>query len=402
MTWQQIYDPFGNWIISTIVASLPVLTLFFVLVVLKKRVWVSALCGFIAAVAIALLVLKMPVALIAAAAGHGMIYAVLRITWIIVASIFLYNIAVETGQFQVMKDSIAGLSSDKRLQLVLIAFCFGAFLEGTGGGGAPVAIAGAFLIGLGFQSFQSAVLCLVANTAPVAWGGVGNPIRTLAAVTGLPELSFSAMTGRILPPLSIILPLWLVRSMVGWRETIQVRHAILLVELSGRRLGRCHRRIVFVAGDGRVSQVLEAQRNHSSQRPTRRAYAATFFERSAERLVAVYRRFGFDFCDGLACDCQTSEFRFAQNADAAVAQCRAENAARRPASAARRSYRQSEFHQRTRHGGVHRSHHRRAARGLVFPPHDGAFQNHRYRIAAFRVGDQFHGWPRVRHALFGA
>ena len=111
----------------------------------------------------------------------GFIFGLLRIAWIVIASIFLYNIAVETGQFEVMKESIAALSSDKRLQLVLIAFCFGAFLEGTGGGGAPVAIAGSFLIGLGFAPFQAATLCLVANTAPVAWGGVGNPIRTLPA-----------------------------------------------------------------------------------------------------------------------------------------------------------------------------------------------------------------------------
>ena len=131
-----------------------------------------------------------------------------------------------------MKDSIAGLSSDKRLQLVLIAFCFGAFLEGTGGGGAPVAIAGAFLIGLGFKPFEAATLCLIANTAPVAWGGVGNPIRVLAGVTGLPEAQFSAMAGRILPPLSLILPLWLVRSMVGWRETWQVWPALLVSGLS--------------------------------------------------------------------------------------------------------------------------------------------------------------------------
>src|SRR5437762_2769441 len=131
-----------------------------------------------------------------------------------------------------MKESIAGLSSDKRLQLVLIAFCFGAFLEGTGGGGAPVAIAGSFLIGLGFSPFQSATLCLIANTAPVAWGGVGNPIRTLGGVTGLAELKFSAMAGRILPPLSLILPLWLVRSMVGWRETLQVWPALLVSGLS--------------------------------------------------------------------------------------------------------------------------------------------------------------------------
>ena len=228
MTWQQVYDPFDNRLLSTVVAALPVLTLFFVLVVLKKRVWVSALSGLLVAVALAFLVFGMPAVLVATAAGHGVIFGVMRIGWIVVASIFLYNIASTTGQFQVMKDSIAALSSDKRLQLVLIAFCFGAFLEGTGGGGAPVAIAGAFLIGLGFNPFQAATLCLLANTAPVAWGGVGNPIRVLAAVTGLPEAQFSAMAGRILPPLSLILPFWLVRSMVGWRETRQVWPALFV------------------------------------------------------------------------------------------------------------------------------------------------------------------------------
>jgi lactate permease len=228
LTWQQLYDPFDNRLLSTAVSALPVLTLFFVLVVLKKRVWVSALSGLLVAVALALSVFEMPAVLVATAATHGVIFGVMRIAWIVVASIFLYNIASTTGQFQVMKDSIANLSSDKRLQLVLIAFCFGAFLEGTGGGGAPVAIAGAFLIGLGFNPFQAATLCLIANTAPVAWGGVGNPIRTLAGVTGLPEADFSAMAGRILPPLSLILPLWLVRSMVGWRETWQVWPALLV------------------------------------------------------------------------------------------------------------------------------------------------------------------------------
>ena len=228
MTWPQIYDPFNNWLLSTLVAAVPVLTLFFVLVVLKARVWVAALSGMLAAVLLAHLVFGMPSILVAAAVGHGLVFGILRIAWVIIASIFLYNVAVETGQFQVMKDSIAGLSGDKRLQLILIAFCFGAFLEGTGGGGAPVAIAGAFLIGLGFNPFQAAVLCLVANTAPVAWGGVGNPIRTLAGVTGLPEMQFSAMTWRILPPLSLILPLWLVRSMVGWKATFEVWPALLV------------------------------------------------------------------------------------------------------------------------------------------------------------------------------
>jgi lactate permease len=232
MTWQQLYDPFNNKLISTAISALPVLTLFFVLVGLKKRVWVAALSGLLMAVALALVVFNMPVLLVTTAAGHGFIFGLLRIAWIVVGSIFLYNVASETGQFQVMKDSIAGLSSDKRLQLVLIAFCFGAFLEGTGGGGAPVAIAGAFLMGLGFSPFQSATLCLLANTAPVAWGGVGNPIRTLGGVTGLPELQFSAMAGRILPPLALILPFWLVRSMVGWRETFQVWPALLVSGLS--------------------------------------------------------------------------------------------------------------------------------------------------------------------------
>jgi lactate permease len=227
-TWPQLYDPFDNWIVSTAVSALPVLTLFFALVVRKQRVWVSALSGLLVAVGLASWAFQMPPMLVATAAGHGFIFGMMRIAWIVVSSIFLYNIASTTGQFQVMKDSIAALSSDKRLQLVLIAFCFGAFLEGTGGGGAPVAVAGSFLIGLGFNPFQAATLCLVANTAPVAWGGVGNPIRVLAGVTGLPEAQFSAMAGRILPPLSVILPIWLVRSMVGWRETWQVLPALLV------------------------------------------------------------------------------------------------------------------------------------------------------------------------------
>jgi lactate permease len=230
--WQQTYDPFSFWPLSTFVSALPVLTLFFVLIVLKSRVWVAALSGMTVAIVLALTVFNMPVAMAAAACMHGFIFGVLRIAWIVISSIFLYNVAVETGQFQVMKESIAALSADRRLQLVLIAFCFGAFLEGTGGGGAPVAIAGSFLIGLGFDPFQAATLCLVANTAPVAWGGVGNPIRTLAGVTGLPEGALSAMTGRILPPISLILPFWLVRSMVGWRETFEVWPALAVSGLS--------------------------------------------------------------------------------------------------------------------------------------------------------------------------
>ncbi len=232
MSWPQNYDPLHAWPLSSLVAALPVVSLFFSLVVLKTRVWVAALTGLLVSIALALAVWRMPLVLVASAGALGVVFGLLRIAWIIVASIFLYHVAVETGQFQVMKQSIARLSSDRRLQLILIAFCFGAFLEGTGGGGAPVAIAGSFLIGLGFEPFQAATLCLIANTAPVAWGAVGNPIRALATVTALPEPALSAMTGRILPPLSAILPLWLVRSMVGWRQTFEVWPALAVSGLT--------------------------------------------------------------------------------------------------------------------------------------------------------------------------
>lgn len=231
-TWAQNYDPLHWWPLSTLVSALPVCILFFVLVVLRKRVWFSALCGMLVAMALAAVVFRMPLVLVGGSFVLGLQFGVLRIAWIIIASLFLYHVAVETGQFEVMKESIAGLSSDRRLQVILIAFCFGAFLEGTGGGGAPVAIAGAFLIGLGFDPFKAATLCLLANTAPVAWGGVGNPIRVLAGVTGLPEHAFSQMCGRILPIMSLILPLWLVRSMVGWRATLQVWPALAVSGIS--------------------------------------------------------------------------------------------------------------------------------------------------------------------------
>ena len=135
------------------------------------------------------------------------------------AAVFLYDITVETGQFEVMKASVARLSADRRLQAVLVAFCFGAFIEGAAGFGAPVAISAAFLVGLGFQPFEAALLCLIANTAPVAWGGIGTPILTLSKVTGLDVHALSATSGRILPILSLVIPFWLVRVMTSWRET---------------------------------------------------------------------------------------------------------------------------------------------------------------------------------------
>jgi lactate permease len=156
-------------------------------------------------------------------------FGLLKIAWIVLAAVYLYDISVETGQFEIMKHSVAGITSDRRLQLLLVAFCFGAIIEGAAGFGAPVAIAGAFMIGLGFKPFQAAALNLIANTAPVAWGAIGTPVHTLALVSALPESDLNAMIGRILPFTAIIVPFWLVRAMVGWAETFEVLPAILVV-----------------------------------------------------------------------------------------------------------------------------------------------------------------------------
>jgi len=232
MTWNQNYDPAGWWPLSTLLSALPVLSLFFVLLVMKKAVWLAALTGMVVAMVLALGLFRMPPAFVSEALVIGFVFGFLQIAWIVIAALYLFHIAVETGQFQVMKESIAALSSDKRIQVILIAFCFGAFLEGIGGGGTPVAIAGSFLIGLGFPPFQAATVCLLANTAPVAWGGVGNPVRVLAAVTNLPEASLNAMMGRILPPFSFLMPLYLVRTTVNWKQTWEVLPALLVSGVS--------------------------------------------------------------------------------------------------------------------------------------------------------------------------
>ncbi|MGB9605726.1 MAG: L-lactate permease, partial [Bryobacteraceae bacterium] len=195
--WVQNYDPLGFAPLSTAVAAFPVGLLFYLLAVRKTIAWRAALYAFLAAVVLAVTAFGMPGRMVAAAVAHGLVYAVVRIAWTLVAAVFVYQITVETGHFQVIQESISGITADRRLQVLLIAFAFGAVLEGAGGGGAPVAICGAMMAGIGFNPFHAAVLCLIANTAPVAWGGVGNPIRTLVAVTGLPEADLSAMVGRI-------------------------------------------------------------------------------------------------------------------------------------------------------------------------------------------------------------
>ena len=227
--WTQNYDPAHFWPVSTLLAALPVLVLLGLLASGRAAAWQAAVGGLVTAVVMAVGAFGMPGGMAALAVGQGLIFATFRIVWLVVAAVFLYDIVVTTGQFDVMKGSIARLSGDRRIQAVLVAFSFGAFLEGVAGFGAPVAITAAFLVGLGFAPHRAAVLCLIANTAPVAWGSIGIPIRTLAGVTGLDVEALSATSGRILPPIALILPFWLVRSMVPWRETRAVWPALLVV-----------------------------------------------------------------------------------------------------------------------------------------------------------------------------
>jgi lactate permease len=232
MSWTQVYDPAGIWWVSTLIAALPIVVLFTLLAGLKVKPHWCAIAAAFTAVMLATLVFNMPAPLAASAFAYGVAYGVLKIAWIVLAAVYLYDISVETGQFEIMKESIAGITPDRRLQVLLVAFCFGAFIEGAAGFGAPVAIAGAFMIGLGFRPFHAAALNLIANTAPVAWGAIGTPVHALAAVSGLPESDLSAMIGRILPFTAIIVPFWLVRTMVSWSETFEVLPAILVVGIS--------------------------------------------------------------------------------------------------------------------------------------------------------------------------
>src|SRR5438270_5080719 len=231
-TWTQNYDPLGHWWLSTLCAALPIIVLFVLLAGLRIRPHLAALAGAATAIIVATAVFHMPIALASASFDFGVAFGLLKIVWIVVAAVYLYDISVEAGKFEIMQRSIAGITSDQRLQVLLVAFCFGAFIEGCAGFGSPVAIAGAFMIGLGFKPFHAAALNLIANTAPVAWGAIGTPVHMLAAVSLLPEADMNAMIGRILPITAIIVPFWLVRAMVSWELTFEVLPAILVVGFS--------------------------------------------------------------------------------------------------------------------------------------------------------------------------
>ncbi|HEY0944334.1 MAG TPA: L-lactate permease [Opitutaceae bacterium] len=233
ITWTQHYTPLGDSLAaSAVVAAAPVVVLLGLLAFFRVRAHWAALAGLATVLAAAIGVYHMPGPLALAAAGYGALYGLLPIGWIVLNVVFLYDISVKTGQFEMVKRSIANLSVDRRIQALLIAFSFGAFIEGAAGFGAPVAISAAMLISIGFRPLLAAVLALIGNTAPVAFGSLGTPIIALAQVTGLPLLELSAMTGRQLPVFSLLVPFWLVAAMAGWRAMVEVWPACLVAGLS--------------------------------------------------------------------------------------------------------------------------------------------------------------------------
>ena len=228
MTWSQNYAPLGGLALSTVVAALPVVVLLGLLAFWHVRAHVAAMAALALALLTAILAYGMPAPLALAAAGYGAAFGLLPIGWLILNAIFIYQLSVETGQFKVLQNQVAGVSGDRRIQALLIAFSFGAFIEGAAGFGAPVAISGALMIGLGFRPLEAAKLALIGNTAPVAFGSLGTPLVTLAPLTGLDVLDLSAMVGRQLPFFSLIVPFWLVAAQAGWRGMIAVWPACLV------------------------------------------------------------------------------------------------------------------------------------------------------------------------------
>lgn len=216
--WTQVYAPVAGslgW--SALVAALPVFALLFALAVVRAPAWKASLIGLAAAILTAVFVYGMPARLMIGSVLYGAAFGLFQIGWIVFAAIVLYRVTIETGKFEIIKNSVGSLTNDRRLQALLIAFAFGAFIEGASGFGTPVAVAAAMLTGLGFSPFYAAGICLLANTAPVAFGAIGIPVITLAGITGLPLASLSANVGRICAPVSLFIPAYLVTVMGGWK-----------------------------------------------------------------------------------------------------------------------------------------------------------------------------------------
>lgn len=230
--WSQIYDPFANMPLSAVVAIIPVVVLLGSIGLFEVRAHVAALLGLGAALLVAILAYGMPAKMAGMAAVYGAAFGLLPIGWIILNVIFLYRLASEKGEFDVLQKSIGAISNDRRLQLLFVAFSFGAFFEGAAGFGTPVAVTAAMLIGLGFPPLAASGLSLIANTAPVAFGALGTPLVALAAVTGLDLYELSATVGRQLAPFAVIVPFWLIWAFVGFRKMIEVWPPILVAGVS--------------------------------------------------------------------------------------------------------------------------------------------------------------------------
>jgi len=231
--WQHNYEPVaGSLAASAVVAAIPIAVLFLMLGVLRKPAWMSALSALGSALVVALVVYGMPAQFALISTVYGAAYGLFPIAWIVFSSIMLYRLAVDTGKFEIIKDSVGSLTDDRRLQALFIAFSFGAFIEGAAGFGAPVAVSGAMLAGLGFDPFYAAGICLLANTAPVAFGSIGIPVITLANVTGLPVLTLSAMVGRLCAMISVIIPAYLIVVMAGPARALEVLPAIVACGVS--------------------------------------------------------------------------------------------------------------------------------------------------------------------------
>jgi len=231
--WQHNYHPVaGSLAASALVAAIPVFVLFLMLGVLRRPAWMSALSALASALVVSLTVYGMPVQLAVISTLYGAAYGLFPIAWIVFTSIMLYRLAVDTGKFEIIKDSVGTLTDDRRLQALFIAFSFGAFIEGAAGFGAPVAVSGAMLAGLGFNPFYAAGICLLANTAPVAFGSIGIPVITLANVTGLPVMALSAMVGRLCAMISVLIPAYLLVVMAGATRALEVLPAIAACGLS--------------------------------------------------------------------------------------------------------------------------------------------------------------------------